>query len=163
MKNKLSKQEKEQLDNRVVLLSSVTILYAILLIFVQKMSENSLTVNGAQAFLHIIRWVSLSGAMICAAWSAYKEKRSFFVYCGICLSVFLSTTILLYCVAKGSVKAYYLNFLALALIFVMTQVFYVLKANRRFENSLVRNIYIAVCIILIAIVAAIAIYLRFPM
>ena len=85
MKHKLCKQDKELLDNRIVLISSITFLYAILLVFIQKMAESSLTVNGALAFIQIVRWVALAGALICAAWSAYREKRSFFIYCGICI------------------------------------------------------------------------------
>ena len=79
MKNQIGKQEREQLGNRIVLISSVTFLYGLLLLFIQKMAESSMTVNGALAFIQILRWVSLAGAMLCAAWSAYKEKRAFFI------------------------------------------------------------------------------------
>ncbi len=163
MKTNLCKQEKEQLDNRIVLLSSITFLYAILLLFIQKMSENSLTVNGAQAFIQIIRWVSLAGAMMCAAWSAYKEKRSFFIYCGICMSIFLSTTVLLYCTSRGSVKAFYINYIALILVFLMTQVYYVLKATSKLERRFVKNMFLTICVILVILVVTACFWLKFPM
>ena len=83
MKNNLTKQDKEKLDNRMVLITSVIFAYAILLLFVQRMALSTLTVNGAIAFLEILRWVSLGGAMACAAWSAYKEKRGFFILFGV--------------------------------------------------------------------------------
>lgn len=159
MKHKLCKQDKELLDNRIVLISSITFLYAILLVFIQKMAESSLTVNGALAFIQIVRWVALAGALICAAWSAYKEKRSFFIYCGICIYIFLSTTILLYCGRHG--KAYYINYLAIGLAFVMTQVYYVLKAKCKFEKKLVRTLFLAVCIILTVLIAALCIWQQF--
>ena len=78
MNNRLTKQEKESLDNRIVFSSVALILYALLLAFVQRMSSSPVTVNGALAFVEILRWIALAGAMGCAAWSAYKEKKGFF-------------------------------------------------------------------------------------
>ena len=96
MKNKLTKQEKERLGNKMVFFSSVTLSYALLLLFIQKMASSSLTVNGAISLISLLRWASLCGAMGCAAWSAYKEKKGFFLYCAMCIFVFFSTTILLF-------------------------------------------------------------------
>ena len=159
MKSKLTKQDKEILDNRIVLITSVIFAYAILLLFVQRMALSTLTVNGAIAFLEILRWVSLGGAMACAAWSAYKEKRGFFIYCGICSFIFFSTTIVLYCNAHG--KAYYINYMMLFLSFVAAQVYYALKARNLFEKKAVRVGYLSVCLVLIAAVTVVCLVQRF--
>ena len=159
MKSKLTKQERERLDNRIVFLSSVTILYAILLIFIQKMMSSSMTVNGAIAFIQILRWGSLGGAMLCAAWSAYKEKRDFFVYCGVCIFIFFSNTIILYCGHYG--KNFIINYISLFLIFCLIQAYYVLKARNMFVNKNVRVAFLSVCVVLAAAVAVVSIMQRF--
>ena len=155
MKNNARKQELEKLDNKIVFLSSVIIIYAILLLFIQKMAENSLTVTGALAFIQILRWTALGGAMACAAWSAYKENFGFFIYCGICLYAFLSTTILLYCGNHG--KAYLINYGALIMAFILNQVYSVLKRKKLFEKKAVKIIFLAVCILAALLVAAVSI------
>lgn len=158
-KNEILKQEREKLDNRVVLLSSVTFLYGLLLLFLQKMAESSMTVNGAIAFIEILRWVSLGGAMLCAAWSAYKEKRSFFVYCGICIYIFLSTTVVLRCGKHG--KAFLINYLMLVAVFVMTQIYYVLKAHDYYGKKYIKLAFAAVCVLITVLAAAVCIMQRF--
>lgn len=162
MKNKLSKQDKERLNNRVVFFSSVTILYALLLLFIQRMSADPMTVNGALAFIEILRWVALVGAMCCAAWSAYKEKKSFFLYCTACIFIFLSTTVLRYCTAWGSYKPYYINYIALGAVFVLSQIYYSLKLTNKFQNKAVKNIFFGACGVIFAIFAAVCLVLSFP-
>ena len=157
MKTKLNKQEKEKLDSKIVFLSSIIILYALLLLFIQRMSMFSITVNGAIAFVEILRWASLAGAMACAAWSAYKEKKGFFLYCVVCIFVFLSTTVLLFCTKRSSNAAYLLNYGALIAAFVMTQVYYVLKSSNRFQNKIAKNIFIALCAIMVLALAVVCI------
>lgn len=161
MKNRLSKQEKERLDNKIVFFSSVTFLYALLLLFIQRMSADSMTVNGAIAFIEILRWAALAGAMICAAWSAYKEKKGFFLYCAMCIFVFFSTTVIRYCTSYGSTRPYLINYGALAAIFVMAQIYYTLKVRGKFEKKLVKNLYIAAAAVLIAAFAVVSVLHRF--
>lgn len=161
MKNKLSKQEKEKLGNKIVFFSSVTFLYALLLLFIQRMSANSMTVNGAIAFIEILRWAALAGAMVCAAWSAYKEKKGFFLYCAMCIYVFFSTTVIRYCTSRGSLRAYLINYAALVVVFVMSQIYYTLKVNGTLYKKLPRSIFIAASVILIVLFAAVSIYHRF--
>ena len=157
MKNGLSKQEKESLDNKIVFASSATFLYAMLLAFVQRMSSEAVTVSGALAFIQILRWVSLAGAMACAAWSAYKEKKGFFVYCAVCLFIFLSTTVLLYCTHHGSNSAYLINYAALAVIFVLCQVYYALVVKGLIHRKMFRNIFVAVCVVAFVAFAVVSI------
>lgn len=161
MKNKISKQEKERLDNKVVFLSSIIILYALLLLFIQRMSLSSMTVNGALAFIEILRWTSLAGAMACAAWSAYKEKKGFFLYCAICIFVFLSTSVLLFCTKRSTASAYMINYGALAVTFILTQIYYVLKCNKKLENKLINTLFVAVCAVIFAAFAVVCILNRF--
>lgn len=149
MKNKLTKQEKERLSNKTVFFSSVTISYALLLLFIQKMASSSLTVNGAVSLISLLRWSALCGAMACAAWSAYKEKKGFFLYSAMCIFVFFSTTVLVF---VSDNRAYPVNYVALAIAFVMAQVYYALKIRGVFEGK-IRTAFITVCIILIAILA----------
>ena len=161
MKNKLSKQEKERLDNKIVFFSSVTFLYALLLLFIQRMSANSMTVNGAIAFIEILRWASLAGAMGCAAWSAYKEEKGVFLYCAMCIYVFLSTTVIRYCTSRGSIRPYLINYGALFVVFVMSQIYYALKVRGKLENKLFRNLFIGTAAVLVILFAAVSLYHRF--
>ena len=149
MNNKLTKQEKEKLSNKTVFFSSVTISYAILLLFIQKMSMSSLTVNGAVSLISLLHWCSLCGAMGCAAWSAYKEKKGFFLYCAMCIFVFFSTTVLK---NVSDTRAYPINYIALAVAFVMAQVYYALKVRNKFTPA-VRNIFFGVTVFTIAVLA----------
>ncbi len=155
MKNNVRKQELEKLDNKIVFLTSVILIYAILLIFIQKMAENSMTVTGALAFIQILRWTALGGAMVCAAWSAYKENFGFFIYCGICLYVFLSTTILLYCGNHG--KAYLINYGALVIAFIFNQIYSILKRKNLFEKKIVKIGFLIACVLAALLVAAVSI------
>ena len=125
------------------------------------MSANSMTVNGALAFIEILRWVALGGAMLCAAWSAYKEKKGFFLYCAMCIYVFFSTTVIRYCTSRGSARPYLINYGALAVVFVMAQIYYALKVRGKFDNKVVRGIFLGASALLIALFAAVSIYHRF--
>ena len=147
MKNGLSKQEKESLDNKIVFASSAIFLYAMLLAFLQQMSLAPATVEGALAFIKILRWTALAGAMGCAAWSAYKEKKSVFLYCVTCLYIFVSTNTVTLC--KDSVRAYLLNYAMLAVMFVLVQLFYFFKVKGLFNKKAVKIAFIAVCILAI--------------
>lgn len=159
MKDKISKQEKENLSSKIVLISSLIILYAILLIFVQQMMQSSITVNGAVAFIEIIRWFSLGGAMLCAAWSAYKENKGFFIYCAICVFIFLSTTVILYCGKHN--HAFLINFFSLAVIFIITNIYYALKIHHFLDKKIIKFIYYAVCTLIFLLIMALCIWQRY--
>ena len=160
MKNTLNKQEQDKLNNRVVFLSTITILYAILLVFIQRMMSSTLTVNGAFAFIQILRWCALGGSMLCAAWSAYKEKKDFFTYCGICIYVFFSTTIILFCVKNGTNKPFFINYASLAVVFCLIQAYFVLKSKNMFRKKRVKAAFLIVCGLFIAAVAVVSIMQR---
>ena len=159
MSNKLDKNEKEALDNRIVLFSSVIIIYALLLLFVKQMADSSVTVSGAVAFMAILRWTALVGAMACAAWSAYKENFGFFSYCGICIYVFFSTSVLLFCNNHG--RAYKINFLALAVTFVLVQIYNVLKCNGAYGKKAVKILFWCICLAALIFFAVLSIVERF--
>ncbi len=147
MRNKITRQEKERLGNKLVFFSSVTISYAILLLFIQKMAASSLTVNGAISLISLLRWTSLCGAMACAAWSAYKEKKGFFLYCAMCIFVFFSTTVLLF---ADAARSYPINYVALAAAFVMAQFYYTLRMKGKF-NGAVKKVFVTIAFVIIAI------------
>ena len=115
------------------------------------MASSSLTVNGAVSLISLLRWTSLCGAMACAAWSAYKEKKGFFLYCAMCIFVFFSTTVLLF---VNATKAYPANYAALIVAFVMAQVYYNLRIKSKFDG-IVKKVFI---IISFVVIAALAIY-----
>ncbi len=149
MRNKITKQEKERLGNKLVFFSSVTISYALLLLFIQKMASSDLTVSGALSLISLLRWTSLCGAMACAAWSAYKEKKGFFLYCAMCIFVFFSTTVLLFMDAP---KAFPINYIALAIAFVMAQIYYTLRIKGKF-SGVVKKVFITTSFVIIAAIA----------
>ena len=153
MKNKINKQEKERLGNKMIFFSSVTLSYALLLLFIQKMASSSLTVNGAISLMSLLRWASLCGAMGCAAWSAYKEKKGFFLYCAMCIFVFFSTTILLFVNAS---RSYPINYVALILAFIMAQIYYTLRIKGAF-TGIVKKVFVAVSFIMIIALGVFAI------
>jgi len=152
MKNKLTKQEKERLGNKMVFFSSVTLSYALLLLFIQKMASSSMTVNGAISLISLLRWTSLCGAMGCAAWSAYKEKKGFFLYCAMCIFVFFSTTILLFVNAS---RSFPVNYAALFAAFVMAQIYYTLRIKGKFEGA-VKKAFIIISFVIIAVLGILA-------
>ena len=132
LQSKLTKQEKESLSNKTVLLSSFVILYGMLLLFFQKMSHNPETVIGALEVMGYLKWGAIVAAMGCAAWSAYKEKKDGYLYCAMSLFIFISLYSIL---DMGQADhAYKINFTALAVAFVLAQVYYALRANNKFSG-----------------------------
>lgn len=146
MKNKLDKHEKERLSNRIVFFSSCVILYALLVLFIKNMAYNTGTVEGALALMEILVIVSLAGAMGCAAWSAYKEKKGYYLYSGMFLFVAASMTLVRYINSVPDDRAFSVIFTALAIAFVLGQAYYYLKVGSFFEKNFVKIIYIAVVI-----------------
>ncbi|MBE7032875.1 MAG: hypothetical protein E7406_01430 [Ruminococcaceae bacterium] len=132
--NKLTKQEKEKMSNRTVLISSFAILYGILLLFFKKMCSYSGTVLGAVTFMEYLMWISLAGAMLCAAWSAYKEKKGYYIYSGMFLFVFLSILLILRIETLMDDQAYIINFGALVMAVIMSQIYYALRVHCKFTG-----------------------------
>ena len=155
MKNKLTKQEKAVLDNKIVFFSSAIFLYAILLAFIQQMAQVGDTAAGALAIIEIVRWGSLIAAMGCAAWSAYKEKKSVFLYCATFMFIFVSTTTLRYCTKANSDRPFYINYVVLAAIFVLVQTYYFLKVKGLLDKKAVKVGFIVVSALVAAAYAAI--------
>lgn len=162
-KNVQNRADAERLSNRMITLTAVTILYAFLMLFLQKMSNSSETVLGALAFIQILFWGSIVGAMVCAALGAYKENKSLFTYCGIFVYIFWSMTVVQYCGTMGANKAYTLVYLSLLAVFVMTQVFYVLAGKGKMKNRKALTIFsvISVVMFLAFCAAAVALKTRF--
>ncbi len=154
MKNKVTKQEKERLGNKLAFFTSATALYALLLLFIQEMASSTMTVNGAISLISLLRWASICGAMACAAWSAYKEKKGFFLYCAMCIFVFFSTTVLLFLDAS---KSYPINYIALAVAFVMSIFYYNFKIKGTF-NGTIKKVFVTIAFIECAIIVAASIY-----
>ena len=157
MKNKLTKQEKTSLDNKIVFFSSAIFLYAMLLAFVQQMSQVADTAAGALAIIEIVRWGSLIAAMGCAAWSAYKEKKSVFLYCAIFMFIFVSTTSLRYCTKSGSDRPFLINYVVLAAAFVLVQAYYFLKVKGLLDKKSVKIGFITVCLLVALAYAVISV------
>ena len=155
IQNKLNKQEKEKLSNRIVLLSSFTILYGMLLLFFERMCSYSATVLGALTFMEYLMWGSLLGAMGCAAWSAYKEKKGYYLYSGMLLFVFLSMLVVLKINSLPDNRAYLLCYMALAAAFIMAQVYNVLKASGKFAGKFKISFLIVIFLILLLLVVAV--------
>ena len=92
MKKNTTQQEK--INNRIVLLSSFIILYGMLLLLFRRMTYSDTTILGALTFMNFLKWASLAAAMVCAAWSAYKDRKGYYLYSGMCLYIFLSLQII---------------------------------------------------------------------
>lgn len=158
MKTQFSKQDKERLSNRTVFFTTCVLLYGLLLLFIEKMMSNMATFEGALGLIGILRWTSLAGAMLCAIWSAYKEKKGFYLYCAMCLYVFLSSFTLQYIYRD---TAFLLNYVAVGAAFVMGQAYYYLKvAGKLNHGHIIRKLYIGLCFA-IGIVIGLAFYLAY--
>ena len=155
-----SRAEAERLSNRIFTVIVITILYALLVFLLQTMSFNITTVNGAQAFIQILFWGSIVGAMVCAAIGAYKEKKSLFTYCGIFLYILWSMVVIQFCGVMGAIKAYILVYLSLAVILVMALVFSVLVEKGKMEKR-AKTVFVGIAIAFFVIFCLIAIGLRF--
>ena len=159
MKTHFSKQEKERLSNKSVLFTTCVLLYALLLLFIEKMISHSATVLGALSLISIVRWAALGGDMLCAIWSAYKEKKGFYLYCGMCLYVFL-TSFTIQFIQPG--VSFFLNYVALGVAFVFGQAYYYLKVAGLLERGKkMRVIYFILCVLAIAAIAGVFVYAYF--
>lgn len=133
MKKNITQQEK--ISNRIVILSSFIILYALLLMFFRKMTSSPVTVLGAQAFMEFLKWASLVGAMLCAAWSAYKDRKGYYLYTGMCLYIFLSMYLIRANPLNDDRKPYAVTYVGLAVAFVLTQVYSILESKKKFNGG----------------------------
>lgn len=151
--SRLTKQEKEHLSNKIVLLSSFAILYGMLLLFFQKMCYNTETVIGALEFMGYLKWGALIVAMGCAAWSAYKEKKDCYIYCAMSLFIFISLYSIL---DMGQADhAYKINFVALFIAFLLVQAYYILRAKNKFAGvykvAFLAVTFISILILIVAL------------
>lgn len=168
-KNNINKKSKDSIEqsraaadrraNQLVTLTSVTILYALLLLFLQRMSRSTETIQGAQAFIQILFWGSIVGAMVCAAWGAYKENKNLFTYCGVFVYILWSMTVVQYCGNMGSGKAYTLVYLSLLVIFILTQVYGALIGKGQISRRAM-TAFIVVTIVLFVLFCIAAIVLH---
>ncbi len=158
---KALRDKNEQLSGKAVMLTALTVFYALLMLFLQNMSKSSQTVLGAQAFIQILFWGSIIGAMACAAWGAYKEKKSFFTYCGVFVYILWSMVVIQYCGIMGTDKAYMLVYISLAIIFVLIQVFSFLASRGSFKSRKVLAAFTVVSAVLFAGLCLAAAALRF--
>lgn len=154
-----AQNKNEQLSNRVVMLTAMTILYAMLLLFLQSMSKSTVTVLGAQAFVQILFWGSIVGAMVCAALGAYKEKKNLFTYSGMFVYILWSMIVIQYCGIMGTDKAYGLVYISLAAVFVMIQI-YSFLAGRENQGKKGMVVFTIACIVMFVIFCILAIALR---
>lgn len=161
-KNSEAKEKSEQLSNRSVMLTTMTVLYAMLLLFLQRMSKSSVTVLGAQAFIQILFWGSIVGAMVCAALGAYKEKKTLFTYSGMFVYILWSMIVIQYCGIMGADKAYALVYASIVVVFVMIQLYSFLAGKGSFENNKkTLVIFTTVSIVLFVVFCILAVALRF--
>ncbi len=157
MKQKV-RQESERFSDKAVLLSTFIILYVFLLMLLQRMSQSTLTVVGANAFTNILFGVSIAGAMICAAWAAYKERKGMLTYCGVFVFILWSTVVIKFCGHPAS-SAYALIYAGLAAAFVYIQVYYGLLAAGKANTKKSKLILWIVGGVIIAVFAAASILL----
>lgn len=161
--NSDTKREAERFSDKAVHMTLLTVLYAFLLMFLQKMSNSSTTVLGAQAFIKILFWGSVIGAMICAIWGAYKENKGMFTYSGIFVYILWSMAVIQYCGTMGAQKAYSLVYLSLFAAFVLTQFYYAMRSNGRLVRSRGRFAFMIVSAAVFVLFSAAALALRFRM
>ena len=125
-----------------------------LLMFFRKMCSFSATVYGAVTFMEYLMWASLIAAMACAAWSAYKEKKRYFIYSGMCLFIFLSMLIILRIPSLPDNRAYAICYIALIIAFILAQVYSTLKIRKKFEGrwkiAFISVIFVSAIILTIA-------------
>ena len=133
MKKDIAKQER--ISNRIVILSSFIILYALLLMFFRRMTSSPATVLGAITFMDFLKWASLISAMVCAAWCAYKDRKGYYLYCGMFLYIFLSMQIIRSNPLGDDRKSYAIAYVGLAVAFVLTQIYSVLISKRKFQGG----------------------------
>lgn len=133
MKKDTSKQER--ISNRIVILSSFIILYALLLMFFRRMTSSPATVLGAITFMEFLKWASLGCAMVCAAWCAYKDRKGYYLYSGMFLFVFLTMQIIRSNPLGDDRKAYAIAYVGLAAAFVLTQIYSILISKRKFKGG----------------------------
>ncbi|MGN1098300.1 MAG: hypothetical protein ACI4SS_05335 [Clostridia bacterium] len=157
------KREAERLSDRAVLLTALSILYAFLLLFLQKMSMSTSTVLGAQAFIRILFWGSIAGAMLCAAWGAYKENRDMLTYSGVFVYILWSMAVIQYCGTMGTGKAYTLVYASLITAFVLGQIYFALRSSGRLATKKARTIFAVISVALFVLFSVAALALRFRM
>ncbi len=160
-RDKAVRSDEERLSDKAVLLTALTILYAFLLLFLQRMSMSSTTVLGAQAFIEILFWGSIIGAMACAAWGAYREKRGMFTYSGVFVYIRWSTAVIQYCGNMGSSRAYTLVYVSLVIAFALVQLYFGLLSAGKLGTKRGKTVFTASAALLFVAFTLAAIALRF--
>ncbi len=146
--NKAERNETDRLSDKAVLLTALTILYAFLLLFLQWMSRDIITIPGAMAFTKILFWGSIIGAMACAAWGAYREKKAMFLYSGIFVYILWSMAVILRCGNMGADKAYALVYLSLIAAFILIQLYFGLRSSGKMQSKKSKIIFTVVSVLI---------------
>lgn len=161
IKNEIKANQKlyaERMSDKAVLLSALTILYGILLLFLQNMGYSMATVSGAVTFVCILFWGSIAGAMLFAALSVYRERWGLLLYCGIFLYVFWTTAVIRF--TGNWAHAYAIVYISLFAVFVLVHVNIWLRTSGRYEKRPVRLAFIIVTAVIFALLTLTAVGLR---
>lgn len=157
-KNNDIRARNERLTDKAVLLSALIILYGILILFLQSMGYNSLTVSGAVTFVRILFWGSIVGAMIFAALAVYRERRELMLYSGIFIYILWTTTVLL---RTGNWNyAFTIVYISLVAAFILVHVNIWLRKSGRFEKLAPRVIFVIVAALVLAALSLVSLSLR---
>ncbi len=147
------RQERERLSDAAVLVTSLAVLYAILLLFLQNMGMSGPTAMGALTFEKILFWGSIAGAIFFAVWAAYKERKGLMLYTGIFLFVLWTITIILY---GGNVTPKFA--LVYASILIAVVLFHIGIRLRAAEKNM--TVFIIVCAAALVLLSLVAVGLR---
>lgn len=139
------RREAERLSDKAVLVTALAILYGVLLLFLQSMGKSDL-VNGAIGFLKILRWVSIAGGIIFAAFSVYKERRGLMLYCGMFVYIIWSVTVILNTTVWD--KSFAIVYVSLLAAIILTHVNIWLRTSGRFERMAPRVTFAAIAIVI---------------
>lgn len=161
VKNEIKANQRlyaERMSDKAVLLSALIILYGILLLFLNRMSNEIATVQGAVTFVKILFWCGIAGAMIFAALAVYRERRGLLLYSGIFGYVFWTTALLLF--TGNWAQAFVIVYVSLCAAFILVHVNIWLRISGRYEKRHVRVIFTVVAVAIFVILTLVAVGLR---
>ena len=147
-KKKISKVEREILDNFLVGVTSAVLLCALFMAVMYNLFSNYTTFKGTQIALIVITVLEFVGAVTLLVLSKTKQNKKFTTYSvGLFIGTFLCLIPLLF--RSKANQGVILTFLALAVILVLTFYYYALKFYLLWEKKGAKNTFYIISAVLI--------------
>lgn len=141
-KKKISKQEKDSLDNFVVLVTAVVLVVGVFLAVTNNYLRSTVTSNAMHGFLIVLQWLGVLSVVAFTVYGVVKKDKKY--YRGTAAGAAMAVIAYLLLNINGTTIAIAVSYSLLAVTAISSYTYYTLAINRAWENKIVRIIFYCV-------------------